>query len=148
MMMTSEWALILDEVDELSKMILSSEAAGNLRNAYTAVYSNDILVKEIRAFQRLKEQYEDVQRFGKYHPDYQQIMKVVREQKRKLDLNEQIAALKIAENDFQDILDEISLIIGRTISEAVKVAVSNPFLASASSCGSGCGTGGACSCSA
>lgn len=147
MMMTSEWAIILDEADELSRMILSSEAAQALREAYTAVYSNELLVKEINTFQRMKDQYEDVQRFGKYHPDYKQIMKSIREQKRKLDLDEQISALKLAENDFQDILDDISLVLGKTVSDAVMVPVNNPFASSSSSCGSGCGTGGSCSCS-
>ncbi len=75
-------------------------------------------------------------------------MKSIRQQKRSLDLNEKISALKLAENDFQDLLDEISLLIGKTVSEAVKVPVSNPFFASNSSCGSGCGSGGSCSCSA
>jgi hypothetical protein len=63
-------------------------------------------------------------------------------------MNEQVAALKVAENEYQDLLDEISLIIGHSVSEAVKVPVSNPFFASSSSCGTGCGTGGGCSCSA
>ena len=67
MIMTSEWALILDEADVLSAMILSSEQAQNLRVAYHMVYQNPSLVEQIRAFSRLKEQYEDVQRFGKYH---------------------------------------------------------------------------------
>lgn len=146
--MTSEWALILDEADELCRMILSSEAAQTLKQAYSAVYSNELLVKEIHTFQRMKDQYEDVQRFGKYHPDYGHIMKSIREQKRKLDLNEQVSALKLAENDFQDILDEVSLLIGKTVSDAVMVPVSNPLFSTGSSCGSGCGTGGSCSCSA
>lgn len=47
-------------------------------------------------------------------------MKSIRQQKRALDLNEKVSALKIAENDFQDLLDEISLLIGKTVSEAVK----------------------------
>lgn len=75
-------------------------------------------------------------------------MKQIRTEKRALDLNEQVAALKVAENDYQDLLDEISFIIGRSVSEAVKIPASNPFFASGSSCGSGCGTGGSCSCSA
>lgn len=148
MIMTSEWAFVLDEADELSAMILSSQQAQNLRNAYQVVYSDEILVQQIYAFTRMKEQYEDVQRFGKYHPDYHTIMKKIREQKRSLDVNERVANLKLAENDFQDLLDEISLIIGKSVSEAVKVPVSNPFFATSSSCGSGCGTGGSCSCSA
>ncbi|MEK5531236.1 YlbF family regulator [Viridibacillus sp. FSL R5-0468] len=148
MMITSEWAQILDEVDVLGKMIRSSKEKAMLQHAYNSVYSDVELVKEIASFQRMKEQYEDVQRFGKYHPDYQTIMKSIRLQKRKLDLNDKIAALKVAENDYQDLLDEISLLIGKTVSEAVKVPVSNPFLNSGSACGSGCGTGGSCSCSA
>lgn len=148
MLMTSEWAMILDEVDVLNAMILSSEQANRLRAAYEAVYSDKELSLQIKAFQRLKDQYEDVQRFGKYHPDYHTIMKDIRTAKRTLDLNEQIAALKLAENDYQDLLDEVSLLIGRSVSEAVKVPVSNPFFAAASACGTGCGTGGGCSCSA
>ena len=148
MIMTSEWAFVLDEADELSNMIVSSEQAHNLRLAYKAVYEDEQLAADIAAFQRIKDQYEDVQRFGKYHPDYQMIMKKIREQKRALDLNDQVAALKVAENEYQDLLDEISLLIGHSVSEAVKVPVSNPFFASSSSCGTGCGTGGGCSCSA
>ena len=148
MLMTSDWVFILDEIDELSAMILSSEQAKNLRQAYKAVYEDAELSMNIKAFQRLKDQYEDVQRFGKYHPDYHTIMKRIRTEKRQLDLNDQVAALKLAENDYQDLLDEISIIIGHSVSEAVKVPVSNPFFASGSSCGTGCGTGGGCSCSA
>ncbi len=148
MLMTSDWVFILDEVDELSAMILSSQAAQNLRQAYKAVYEDAELSTQIKTFQRLKDLYEDVQRFGKYHPDYNTIMKKIRTEKRQLDLNDLVAALKLAENDYQDLLDEISLMIGHSVSEAVKVPVSNPFLASSSSCGTGCGTGGGCSCSA
>lgn len=148
MLMTSDWVYILDGVDELNAMILSSEQAENLRLAKKAVYEDAELSAQIMAFQRLKDQYEDVQRFGKYHPDYNIIMKKIRTEKRLIDMNEQIAALKLAENDFQDLLDEISLLVGHSVSEAVKVPVSNPFFASSSSCGSGCGTGGGCSCSA
>lgn len=148
MLMTSDWLFILDEVDELSAMILSSAQANHLQQAYKAVYEDEMLSAKIKAFQRLKDQYEDVQRFGKYHPDYNTIMKKIRTEKRELDLNERVADLKLAENEYQDLLDEISFIIGRSVSEAVKIPASNPFFASSSSCGSGCGTGGGCSCSA
>ena len=149
MMMTSEWVSILDEADELSAMILSSTAADALRKAHEAVYSSPELSEMIRQFNKTKELYEDVQRFGKYHPDYHTVMKNIRQQKRALDLDARIAALKIAENEYQDLLDEVSLLVGKTVSEAVKVPVSNPFFASSSGCSTGgCGTGGGCSCSA
>lgn len=143
MIMTVEWANILDEADQLSSMILSSQLAKNLQDARHAVYSDEILAKEIAAFNKMKDQYEEVQRFGKYHPDYHTVMKKIREMKRNLDINEKIVRLKIAENDFQEMLDEISITIGKSVSEAVKVPANGPF--SASSCG--CSTGGGCSCS-
>lgn len=149
MMMTSEWVMILEEVQDLNTMIRSSEQFANLLKAHLAVYSDEELVRKINDFQRMKDQYEDVQRFGKYHPDYQTIMKSVRAKKRELDVNDKISALRLAENDYQDLLDEIGLLIGKTVSDSIKVPVSNPFFQSESSCSSGgCGSGGSCSCSA
>lgn len=148
MIMTSDWVFILDEIDQLNTMILSSKQMKALHQAHQAVYSDNELVTKIQEFNRMKELYEDVQRFGKYHPDYNRVMKEIRAQKRALDLDERIANLKIAENDYQDLLDEISVIIAHTVSPAVKVSVGNPFLTSSSSCSTGgCGTGGGCSCS-
>ncbi|MBQ0137991.1 MAG: YlbF family regulator [Kurthia sp.] len=148
MKITSEWVLILDEVDQLNEMILASEPYKELQKATNNVYSNKLLVNQIEEFNQMKLQYEDVQRFGKYHPDYSKIMKSIRMQKRALDLDENISELRIAENNFQDLLDEIGVLVGKTVSESVKVPVSNPFFASDSGCGGSCGTGGGCSCSA
>lgn len=148
MIMTYEWVQITDSAEELSRMILQSEQAEQYRQAYHAVYDNKELADEIMAFARLKELYEEVQRFGKYHPDYKDVMKRIRVDKRQLDLNEQVASLRLAENELQDLIDQVSFIIGRSVSEAVKIPSSNPFFSSDSSCGGSCGTGGGCSCSA
>ncbi|SER58886.1 YlbF family regulator [Psychrobacillus sp. OK032] len=149
MIMTNEWATIMDQSDLLCTMVLSSEQFYHYLDAHRAVYTNSNLVREINHFTKLKDQYEEVQRFGKYHPDYSKVMKDIRVTKRKLDMVDEVATLKVAENELQDLLDEVSLLIGKSVSEGVKVPVSNPFFASSgSSCGSGCGTGGACSCSA
>ncbi|SIT68004.1 Cell fate regulator YlbF, YheA/YmcA/DUF963 family (controls sporulation, competence, biofilm development) [Edaphobacillus lindanitolerans] len=148
MMMTDEWLRVIDESELLSRMIASSEQATAYRLAHKDVYTDPQLLEEIREFTGLKERYEEVQRFGRYHPDYSTVMKQIRVKKRELDLNDKIASLKVAENDLQDLLDEVSLIVGKTVSESVKVPVSNPFFSKDSSCGGGCGSGGACSCSA
>ncbi|MER2076934.1 YlbF family regulator [Psychrobacillus psychrotolerans] len=149
MIMTNEWVEIMDQSDILCTMILSSEQFYQYLDAHRAVYTDTSLVGEVNSFARLKEQYEEVQRFGKYHPDYSKVMKDIRVTKRKLDMVDAVANLKVAENELQDLLDEVSLLIGKSVSEGVKVPVSNPFFASSgSSCESGCGTGGSCSCSA
>ncbi|MFC0232330.1 YlbF family regulator [Bhargavaea ullalensis] len=148
MMMTDEWLRVIDESELLSRMIVCSEQAAAYRLAHNEVYTDPALLEDIRDFARMKEQYEEVQRFGRYHPDYSTIMKQIRVKKRELDLDDKIAALKVAENDLQDLLDEVSLLIGKTVSESVKVPVSNPFFSKDSSCGGSCGSGGSCSCSA
>ncbi|TWT07415.1 YlbF family regulator [Planococcus sp. CPCC 101016] len=148
MIMTYEWAEITDFADELSQMILQSEQADLYKEAYASVYNDKNLANEILAFARLKEQYEEVQRFGKYHPEYSRVMKQIRVDKRRLDLNEKVANLRLAENELQDLMDQVSFIIGRSVSEAVKIPSTNPFFSSDSSCGGSCGTGGGCSCSA
>jgi cell fate (sporulation/competence/biofilm development) regulator YlbF (YheA/YmcA/DUF963 family) len=147
MMMTDEWVSIIEQSEILSDMLLSSEIIHEYRRAHHAVYSNKLLAETIRDFTNMKERYEEVQRFGRYHPDYKTVMKDIRIQKRDLDMNEDVAALRIAENDVQNLLNDISRIIARSVSDSVKVPTGDGFLAD-SSCGGGCGSGGSCSCSA
>ena len=147
MMMTDEWVSIIEQSEILSDMLLSSEIIQEYRRAHHAVYSNKLLADTIRDFTNMKERYEEVQRFGRYHPDYKTVMKDIRIQKRDLDMNEDVAALRIAENDVQNLLNDISRIIARSVSDSVKVPTGDGFFAD-SSCGGSCGTGGGCSCSA
>lgn len=148
MLITDEWIAIIDQAEELSHMLLSSTVVENYRMAHRAVYGNEQVAKEIREFAKLKERYEEVQRFGRYHPDYHIVMKDIRIRKRELDINEQIAALKLAENDVQALLDEVGEIIARSVSEAVKVVSGNGFLGETGCSSGGCSSGGSCSCSA
>lgn len=149
MQMTSDWLTILDEVDELNTFVMNSEIVSAYYKAHTDVYASPVVAKVVHEFSRLKETYEEVQRFGKYHPDYKTINSKIRIKKREMDLIPQVAELKAAENDVQDLLDELSLLIAHAVSTDIKVPVSNPFFQSATgSCSTGCGTGSGCACSA
>ncbi len=147
MMMTDEWMTIIEHAEGLTGMLLASEVVAEYRKAYDDVYSDAKLVTAIQEFTTMKERYEEVQRFGRYHPDYNIVMKSIRVQKRELDLNEQVAALRLVENDVQYLFDQIGSIVAKSVSDTVKVPVESAFFAG-SSCGDGCGTGGGCSCSA
>lgn len=147
MLMNDEWLSIIEHAEELTEILASSEVVEEYHKAREAVYSNEVLVKSIKEFTELKERYEEVQRFGRYHPDYNIVMKNIRLQKRALDMDEQVAALRLAENDVQYLFDEIGSIVANSVSESVKVPAGSAFFAD-SSCGSGCGSGGSCSCSA
>ncbi|MCQ6275146.1 YlbF family regulator [Bacillus sp. V3B] len=145
MLATMESVVIVEKAEEIAKMILQSELADHYNRCLYNVKNNDETQRKIREFVKIKEQYEDVQRFGKYHPDYKTIMTRVRHLKREMDLDENVAELRKAENDLQDLFDEVSMLIGHSVSEHIKVPTGNPFFGSHSS---GCGSGGGCSCSA
>lgn len=147
MLATMERVLILEEVEEIVKMILQSELADQYFLCLNHLKNNKQTQEKIRRFVEIKQQYEDVQRFGKYHPDYKEIKKKIREIKREMDLDTHVAEFRRAENDLQSLLDELGMIIGRSISENIKVATGNPFFETHSKSGTGCGTGGGCGCS-
>ncbi|MBM7647243.1 cell fate (sporulation/competence/biofilm development) regulator YlbF (YheA/YmcA/DUF963 family) [Bacillus ectoiniformans] len=134
----------IEKAEQLAQMILQSETAENYRLCYKLLYTTPGTKEKISRFSRLKEQYEEVQRFGRYHPEYSRVMKEVREAKREMDLDDHVTAFRVAENELQELLDEISVLIGHSVSEGIKVPTGNPFFAS--SCGGGCGSG--CGCSA
>lgn len=147
MLATTERILLLDEAEELAKIILQSDIVEQYQISFYKLKSNKESQRKINAFIRLKDRYEEVQRFGKYHPDYKLVMGQIRDVKREMDLDDLVAEFKRAENDFQQLLDEVSMIIGKSVSIHVKVPTGNPFFDSSSSCSGGCSTGGSCGCS-
>src|SRR5699024_3527323 len=88
---TSEYIDILDKADALSTMILQSEQVKAYRSAYQTLQNDKEAQRLIKAFSYMKEHYDDLQRFGHYHPDYHTIMKEVRSSKRKMDMNESVS---------------------------------------------------------
>lgn len=147
MLATIERVEILDLSVQLAEMILQSDVVEYYQSCLNNIKKNKNTQKKIRDFVKEKELYEDVQRFGRYHPDYQKVMKNIRELKREMDMDPFVAEFKKAENDLQSLLDEVSMMIGHSVSPHVKVPTGNPFFDSGSSCGGGCGSGGSCGCS-
>ncbi|HAM82135.1 YlbF family regulator [Ornithinibacillus bavariensis] len=145
MIATLEYVEILDKSEMLGKMVLKSEVYEAYRDAKLALYNDDEANRLIKDFNNVKDLYEDVQRFGRYHPDYSEIMKLVRTKKRAMDLNDKVAAYKIAERSFQGLLDEISQYIALSVSDQIKVPKDGAALTDS---GCGCGSGGSCGCKA
>lgn len=144
MLATLERIELLDQAEDLSKMILESDIAEQYRICFYKMQNNKETQQKINRFVSLKELYEEVQRFGKYHPDYKRVMIQIRESKREMDLDPIVTEFKYAENDLQGLLDEVSMLIGGAVSKHIKVPTGNPFFES--SHGGGCGSGGSCGC--
>ncbi|GAA0334787.1 YlbF family regulator [Oceanobacillus sp. FSL W7-1293] len=143
MIATMEYVDILDESELVGKMILQSDIMQQYQSAKKVLDEDKEAQKLIRTFADVKEHYEDVQRFGRYHPDYYDIMKQVRSKKRDMDLNDKVAAFKIAERNLQNLLDEVSQFVAESVSEQIKAPKDGAALTDS---GCGCGSGGACGC--
>jgi cell fate (sporulation/competence/biofilm development) regulator YlbF (YheA/YmcA/DUF963 family) len=143
---TLERLELIESAEQLAKMVLESEIAEQYRFFLYKLQNNKESQRKINRFVSLKELYEEVQRFGKYHPDYKRVMIQIRESKREMDLDPCVADFKLAENDLQQLLDEISILVAGAVSPHIKVPTGNPFFDTHSSHGSGCGGGGSCSC--
>lgn len=148
MLATSERTILIDTAENLAKMMLNSDIVETYRICQYKLKVNEEAQKKIFHFSELKDLYEDAQRFGSYHPDYKRIMTQIREAKREMDLDPFVAEFKLAENELQNLLDEISIYLGGAVSKHIKVPTGNPFFETGSSCSGGCGNGGSCGCSA
>lgn len=141
MLATEERMNILDITEELSKMILRSDVVENYYRSLYKLRQDKKAMNLIQAFTKQKELYEEVHRIGRYHPDYLKVIKETRELKRDIDLLENVYEFKKAENALQSLLDEISVLIGHSVSRDIKVPTGDPFFESSSGC-SGCGSEG------
>jgi cell fate (sporulation/competence/biofilm development) regulator YlbF (YheA/YmcA/DUF963 family) len=142
---TMEIVDLLDTSEHIGQMVLQSDVMQEYHKAKKQVEEDKEAQRLISVFNNTKEQYEDVQRFGRYHPDYSMIMKSIRTTKREMDMNDSVAAFKVAERNLQGLLDEISQVVAFSVSEQVKVPKDGALLTDS---GCGCGSGGGCGCKA
>ncbi|WP_216830897.1 YlbF family regulator [Alkalihalobacterium elongatum] len=136
---------ILEETHQLSQAILSSEVFYHFSECKYKMQQDKQAQQLIKRFVQIKEDYEEVQRFGKYHPNFHETSKIVREVKREIDLNPVISEYKKAEAELEKLLIEISSIIASNVSPHIKVPTGNPYFDQIA-CGGGCGSGGSCGC--
>lgn len=129
---------VMDHADELNRMILNSEAYQVYKEAYIDLTQNEEVQHLKDKLIRIKEKYDEVNRFGRYHPDYQTIMLETRRRKKEFDMHPEVARVKQLETQLQTLLDEVLIIIASSVSTEVKVEKGNPFFES-HTCSSGCG---------
>ncbi|MGM8364244.1 YlbF family regulator [Virgibacillus sp. W0181] len=148
MIATMEYVDVLDHSEKVSRMILGSDVMEAYNDARTELLQDKQAQELINAFVDIKSHYEDVQRFGRYHPDYNEIMKNVRTVKRKMDMHDKVAAFKIAERNLQKLLDDISDLVAKSASEQIMVPKDGALLTDSGCSSGGCGSGGSCGCQA
>lgn len=143
-MITEETLSILDEIENLSDMIVQSEVYQNYQYAKENLENDEEAHLLYQAFLKSKDQYDDVMRFGKYHPDYKRIMMETRQRKRAYEMLPVVMEYKTKEVALQNLIDEVLTKIAFAVSENVKIEAGNPFFQTGHN---GCATGGSCNCS-
>ncbi|WP_188205686.1 YlbF family regulator [Alkalibacillus aidingensis] len=138
---------VLEQAEKLGQMIKESEDYEIYTEYKKALYQDPEANRLMTDFQNMKDDYEDVQRFGRYHPDYTKIMKEIRQLKRDLDMHDSVAAFKQKETQLQTLLDDVSEIVAHSISPNIK-APRDGIALKDSGDGCGCGSGGQCGCQA
>src|SRR5690625_4497005 len=99
-----EYVDILDQTDLLAKMILQSELMIAYQHAYKTLSKDDDAKQLIQEFVHTKIDYENDQRFGRYHPEYSENRINVRRVKRKMDMNEKVDKFKIADRQLKNVI--------------------------------------------
>ncbi|CAD2077136.1 YlbF family regulator [Phocicoccus pinnipedialis] len=135
---------ILDQLEKVGLMIRESEEYHSYKKYQDLLHKDDECRKLINAFTKLKEEFSEVERFGRYHPDFNEMRRKVNKMKKEIDLNPVVIEYRRAEYLLQNILDEVMYIIGQSVSEHANVVSHNPFFSGKT--GGGCSTGSSCSC--
>lgn len=143
-MITEETLTVLDEIEALSDKILESRLYQEYRQAEQALANNDEAHLLYQAFLKSKDKYDEIMRFGKYHPDYQNVMLDTRKRKRAYEMLPVVMDHKQKEVALQELIDQVIVKIAYAVSENVKIEAGNPFFQKDAG---GCATGGSCSCS-
>lgn len=135
---------ILDQLDALNDMIMQTEEYKQYCH-YKLLLEQDLEVKSlINKFTKLKEDFEEVQRFGKYHPDFSTKRREINQFKKEMDMHPIIMEFRRAEFKLQGMLDEVLYHVSHEVSDHVNIVSDNPFFANGDSLG--CSTGGSCGC--
>ncbi|MCU5745688.1 YlbF family regulator [Staphylococcus sp. SQ8-PEA] len=143
-MITEQTLKVLDQIEALTDMILESRIYHEFKVAEQKLNHDAEAHLLYQAFLKAKDQYDDVQRFGKYHPDYQQIMLETRKRKRAYEMVPCVIDYKKKETELQSLIDQIIATIAYSVSEHVKIEAGNPFFQYDKG---GCASGGSCKCS-
>ncbi|WP_412277981.1 YlbF family regulator [Enterococcus canintestini] len=125
--------------ENLSETICESLTFQQYENARNEMTLDNSALTAKATFQKAKESYEELSRFGEYVPGIKEQRKALYQKKRQLDLCESVANFRQAETQLQELLDSICQQVAYSFSEDVKVDYGNPFFETTkSNCGGNC----------
>lgn len=141
MIVTTEVAQLEDYAYKLVAELLQSEAARAYVEQTVRMQKDQQTALKMQSFLAAKANFEKVEAYGKYAPDYTTFRRAARAAKRQLDLDEAIADFRVAETNLQNLLDMVCYRIAQSVSEEIKIDAGNPFFEFAKKGCGGCHVG-------
>ncbi|MGL4337684.1 MAG: YlbF family regulator [Turicibacter sp.] len=132
MLHTSDY---MELTNQIADEIISLPICQKYKALQQEMRDDEALQKLIFAFEKAKEQYAEVERYGhKYHPDYKKVSAQLIQSKTALFEHPLIKSFKACEKEIQEVLNNVAL----TLSDAIKIKTGR------AATGCGC-SGGGCS---
>ncbi|ARJ52030.1 YlbF family regulator [Staphylococcus lutrae] len=144
-MYDEQFMCVLDQTEALAVCIRQSALFDHYQKAKQSLVEDEEAQRLYGQFLKSKIRFDEVQRFGRYHPDYQKVMLTTRQCKRAYEMHHTVQAFKKSETALQQLLDEVVTIIANGVSEHIKIDAGAPLF-EALTTGGGCAVGATCQC--
>ena len=144
MIITENFFEIEDQTAKLTNAVIESKVCTDFLHKKRMLESDEKAQQLRSSFTRAKEKFEKVEPYGKHAPDYKELQRAARKEKRALDMHPSVMEFRVAQTQLQGLLDEITSKIAQTVSEDIMVESGNPFFNRGKH--GGCGNGGSCGC--
>ncbi|MBH5316777.1 YlbF family regulator [Paenibacillus sp. GSMTC-2017] len=137
---TIDMASLLLSAYEIGDWINDSAEVAEYLYWKSEVSQNEEVKSLQRQFSKAKELFEECQRFGRFHPSYNEAKDKVKLIEKQMAELECVTRFKESEQVVDEMLYEVSRMIAESVSENIKVPSNEK------GSGGGCGSGGSCGC--
>ncbi len=111
---------VLQRVYDLVDEIKSKKEYIRLKELKEILDNDESLKKLILDFNKAKDKYSEVSKYGEHHPDLEKVRNTLAQSKNALFTNEVVSEYKVLEKEIQKLLDEISRKLALSISPKIK----------------------------
>jgi cell fate (sporulation/competence/biofilm development) regulator YlbF (YheA/YmcA/DUF963 family) len=138
-----DMSTILLQAYELGDWINGSVEVAEYLQAKYEMEHDDSVKDIVRSFAAKKQLFEECERFGHFHPDYNSAMEQVQKVQQQMEQNQVWSRFNLAEQRLDDLLYTVSKTIAHSVSMTIKVP-SNAMQPDNGCSTGGCSTGGGC----
>lgn len=116
-----------DAINKIVENFLNFEQVVKYKKVQADFQADEGLQSKIRLYADKSRKLEDNKEYVAYRTELKELQREVRALQREINLNEHVYALRLAENDLQSLMAELTHDIVETVSESISVDEGLPF---------------------